>query len=88
MARSLVGHVDAIGISRCTNTVTETYKLYLYDYHCRQILFGCSHDNGYARLLEQFTEPEVLSRVTLLEGTAFEKELAVLPFPTVKFGGM
>ena len=69
-------------------TNAETFKLYLYDYHCRQILLGCSHDNGYARLLEQHTDAEALRRVTLLEGTPFEKELAVLPFPTAKFAGL
>jgi hypothetical protein len=67
----------------------ETFKAYLYNYHCRQIVFGCSHDNGFARLLEQYTEDqEAKGRVTLLEGVPFEKELAVLPFTKVKFSGI
>ena len=67
-------------------TFAEAFKLHLYDYHCRQILFGCSHDNGYARLLEQYVDDrEAMTRVTLLEGTPFEKELAILPFATKKF---
>ncbi|KAH9827470.1 zinc finger protein [Teratosphaeria destructans] len=75
------------GKDRADSKVSETFKLFLTDYHCRQIVLGCSHDNGYARLLEQFVnDPEANQRVTLLEGVPFEKELTVLPFRTVKFG--
>ena len=69
--------------------VEETLKLHLYDYHCRNILFGCSHDNGYARLLEQYVDDaEVMPRLTLMEGIPFEKELEVLPFSKHKFSGL
>jgi hypothetical protein len=44
--------------------------------HCRHVFFGCSHDNGYARLLED-TPVNLLSKVTLLEGVPFERELAI-----------
>ncbi|KAK0264199.1 hypothetical protein LTR91_010182 [Friedmanniomyces endolithicus] len=74
------------GKDRADVKVAEALRLFLYDYHCRQILFGCSQDNGYARVLEQYVEnAEALQRVTLLEGVPFEKELAVLPYPTAKF---
>ena len=43
---------------------------------CKQILFGCSHDNGYARLLEQVVGDGSCNKVTLLEGVPFERELA------------
>ena len=56
----------------------EIFKLHLYDCHCRHILFGCSHDNGYARLLEDVADRQNLDRVTLLEGVPFERELAML----------
>lgn len=56
------------------------------DFHCQQIFFGCSHDNGYARILEEHATDRVyLERVTLLEGVPFEKELRGLPYPTKKF---
>jgi hypothetical protein len=52
-------------------------------------LFGCSHDNGYARSLESFTDrPDIVQRVVLLEGVPFEKELVPLPYPKHKFTGM
>ncbi|KAK3701203.1 hypothetical protein LTR37_015582 [Vermiconidia calcicola] len=77
------------GKDRADGKISETFKIYVYNYHCRQIVFGCSHDNGYARLLEQYmSDEEALSRVTLLEGTPFEKELAILPFQKAKFPGI
>lgn len=68
--------------------ISELFKLYLYDCHCHQILFGCSHDNGYARLLEEtMSDVQVLDHITLLEGVPFERELALLKntFKTTKF---
>lgn len=76
-------------LSIMLTTVSETFKLHLYDYTCRNVLFGCSHDNGYARLLEQYVgDHEATPRMTLLEGTPFEKELQVLPFRKHKFDGI
>ncbi|KAK4978371.1 hypothetical protein LTR66_010622 [Elasticomyces elasticus] len=67
----------------------EIFKLHLYDFHCRQIFFGCSRDNGPAHILDEFsTNDEIKSRVTLLEGTPFEKKLATLQFDTTKFEGL
>ena len=67
-------------------TAPESFKLFIDDYHCRQIFFGCSHDNGFARLLETYmNDPAYLSKVTLLEGVPFEKELVDLPYETKKF---
>jgi hypothetical protein len=77
------------GKDRADCKMSETFKLFLSDYHCRQILFGCSHDNGYARLLEQFVDDQAAkTRVTLMEGVPFEKELVVLPFQMKKFDGI
>ncbi|EMC98277.1 hypothetical protein BAUCODRAFT_419523 [Baudoinia panamericana UAMH 10762] len=88
--KTLFDFVDVgYGKDRADGKVAETFKLFLYDYHCRQILFGCSHDNGYARLLEQYTDcSQAAQRVTLLEGVPFEKELAGMPFPKLKYSGI
>jgi hypothetical protein len=70
-------------------TRVELFKLYTEDMHCRHILFGCSHDNGYAHVLEDnMSEPAYLGKVTLLEGVPFEKELCLLPYKTHKFEGL
>ncbi|KAF2137547.1 uncharacterized protein K452DRAFT_278557 [Aplosporella prunicola CBS 121167] len=77
------------GKDRADEKLCETFKLHLYDSHCRHIFFGCSHDNGYARLLEPLvTNPDLVPRVTLIEGVPFEKELAILPFETKKFDNL
>ena len=60
----------------------------LADMHCQQILFGGSADNGYARLLGPYAEDyAVRSRITLLEGPPFARELAAIQdrFRTVSF---
>ena len=50
-------------------------------------MLGCSHDNGYARFLEDESNPSNLSRITLLEGVPFERELHKLKsrYRTTKF---
>ncbi|KAF2272653.1 uncharacterized protein EI97DRAFT_202007 [Westerdykella ornata] len=85
--RTLFDFVDVgPGKDRADSKIIETFKLYLRDFHCRQIYFGCSHDNGYARTLEEHTTGDAyVKRITLLEGVPFEKELLSLPFATKKF---
>lgn len=69
--------------------ITENLKIFSQDYHCRKLLFGCSHDNGYARVLEECSDkPDIVSKVILLEGVPFEKELLPLPYGTKKFPNM
>ncbi|KAL8805210.1 MAG: hypothetical protein Q9182_002085 [Xanthomendoza sp. 2 TL-2023] len=74
------------GKDRADEKLTELFKLHLSNFHCQHIFFGCSHDNGYARLLEQYTEPLITDRITLLEGVPFEKELYAMKtkYSTVK----
>ena len=70
-------------------TFAESCLLYGQDYHCRRVLFGCSHDNGYARMLEECSDrPELVNKIILLEGVPFEKELVNLPYDTRKFPGI
>ncbi|KAK2740130.1 hypothetical protein FQN57_006245 [Myotisia sp. PD_48] len=67
------------GNSRTDDKIAEILKLNLFNCHCHQIFLGCSHDNGYARLLEDnMADRELARRITLLEGVPFEKELASL----------
>jgi hypothetical protein len=69
--------------------VTESFEMFSQDYHCRRLLFGCSHDNGYARSLEECSDrPDVVTKAILLEGVPFEKELIPLPYSTKKFSGL
>lgn len=62
-------------------------QLNLGNVHCRHILFGCSHDNGYARLLEDIAQDQDAAKINLLEGVPFEREFAQLnsSFAKTKF---
>lgn len=58
------------------------------DVHCHKILFGATSDNGYARLLAPYVHDEsARQRITLLEGSTFARELAVImsSFRTTSF---
>ncbi|KAF2797370.1 hypothetical protein K505DRAFT_143878 [Melanomma pulvis-pyrius CBS 109.77] len=77
------------GKDRADEKLIETFKLCAADMHCRQIFFGCSHDNGYARTLEDHSsDTSYLNRITLLQGVPFEKELLALPYKTKRFPGI
>ena len=75
---------------RQAHNYSEIFKLHLYDSHCRHILFGCSHDNGYARLLEDVADLTIRDGITLLEGVPFERELFQLnaTYKTTRFDGL
>ncbi|KKA25646.1 C-x8-C-x5-C-x3-H zinc finger protein [Rasamsonia emersonii CBS 393.64] len=76
-SRLLFDFVDVgSGKDRADDKIAETFKLNLYNCHCHQIFLGCSHDNGYARLLEEtLADRELTGRISLIEGVPFEKEL-------------
>ncbi|MCJ1372024.1 hypothetical protein MMC20_003245 [Loxospora ochrophaea] len=87
-SKQLFDFVDVgYGKDRADDKLSELFKLHLYNCHCRQIIFGCSHDNGYARLLEEIADEPISDRVKLLEGVPFERELATLKskYQTTKF---
>ncbi|KAF1982431.1 hypothetical protein K402DRAFT_414940 [Aulographum hederae CBS 113979] len=69
------------GKDRADTKIADVFDLFISDVRCRHIFLGCSHDNGYARLLENLThEKNCASRVFMLGGVPFEKELEALPF--------
>ncbi|KAF2024785.1 hypothetical protein EK21DRAFT_77906 [Setomelanomma holmii] len=88
--KSMFDFVDVgSGKDRADEKIIESLKLFSQDLHCRRVLFGCSHDNGYARVLEEFSDrPEIVGKVVLLEGVPFERELIPLPYETTKFPGL
>lgn len=69
---------------------TELFKLHLYNCHCRHIIFGCSHDNGYARLLEDVADEPMHNHISLLEGVPYEREIAAIKskYGNAKFEGL
>ncbi|OAX77199.1 hypothetical protein ACJ72_08505 [Emergomyces africanus] len=79
-SRLLFDFVDVgSGKDRADDKIAEVFKLHLYNCHCHQIFLGCSHDNGYARLLEDtLADRDLIGRISLIEGTPFEQELVPL----------
>ncbi|EER42013.1 C-x8-C-x5-C-x3-H type zinc finger protein [Histoplasma capsulatum H143] len=76
-SRLLFDFVDVgVGKDRADDKIAEVFKLHLYNCHCHQIFLGCSHDNGYARLLEDtLADRDLVGRISLIEGVPFEREL-------------
>ncbi|PGH01793.1 hypothetical protein AJ80_08959 [Polytolypa hystricis UAMH7299] len=79
-SRRLFDFVDVgAGKDMADDKLAEVFKMNLYNCHCHQIFLGCSHDNGYARLLEDtLADRELTGRITLIEGVPFERELATI----------
>lgn len=61
--------------------------LHLGNHHCRQIILGVSHENGYAFQLEDVSNNPCSTAIYLLEGYPVEKDLSELKskFKTLKF---
>ncbi|KAK8209503.1 hypothetical protein IWZ01DRAFT_572578 [Phyllosticta capitalensis] len=75
------------GKDRADQKVVEQLKLNLRNRHCRQILLGGSHDNGYTRILGEIVNYEqAVQKITLIEGVPFAREYGSLPFRVRKFG--
>ena len=78
------------GCNQLIHSSIATLQLNLSNVHCRHILFGCSHDNGYARLLEDIAQEPDAGKISLLEGVPFERELAQFKstFGAIKFDNL
>lgn len=65
----------------------ETLNLYVYNVHCKHIIFGASADNSYASFLGSFHDIDIANRIRLLEGPPFAAEFkTILPrFKQLKF---
>ncbi|KAM0550671.1 hypothetical protein ACHAPJ_008734 [Fusarium lateritium] len=80
MGDPLCDYVDAGNGKECADEkVKALFRHYLDDVHCRQVFFGASADNGYARLLGPYAQDGLYNRrICLIEGPPFERELAEL----------
>ena len=61
------------------------------DCHCQGVLLACSHNDDYAKVIQEVSaDPETADRLILLEAVPFGKELAALRsnFRNVKFDGL
>ncbi|KAH6643112.1 hypothetical protein C7974DRAFT_117267 [Boeremia exigua] len=69
------------GKDRADKKIKGVFEQFVKNPTCRHIVFGACHDNGYVRLLEDFTEDQaVVERITLLHSFSVGKEFQRLPF--------
>lgn len=75
------------GIRFIADSDAETLNLYVYNVHCKHIIFGASADNSYASFLGSFHDIDVATRIRLLEGPPFAIEFkTILPrFKQLRF---
>ncbi len=65
------------------------FRLFVSNVHCKHIIFGGCHDNGYLPNLEPYKRDEsVASRMTLLETTPAARNYSSLAFPIVCFSSV
>ncbi|KAK7423241.1 hypothetical protein QQZ08_009137 [Neonectria magnoliae] len=70
MGDAMCDYIDAGNGKECSDEKVKD------DSHCRQIFFGGSADNGYARLLGPYCEVEsIRKRISLIRGPPFAYEL-------------
>lgn len=61
--------------------------MHTYDFHCRQIILGCSDNEIYPRILKKTSVNDAFhSRIVLLSGTPLGKEFSALPFRSISMG--
>lgn len=67
----------------------ELFSLYVQNTHCKHIVLGCCHDNGYVVTLDPHRLDVVTaSRITLLQGPRVGREYLVLPFEMLQLSGL
>lgn len=71
--------------------VSENLRLSLSDCHCHAVLLGCSHNDDYAKVIQEVsTDAQTAENLVLLEGVPFSKELAALQpnYRSVRFDNL
>ena len=62
--------------------------LYVKDTHCRHILIGCCHDNGYVPNLDPLKTSDIAPKIALIEHHRPGARYHDLPFKVVKLDGI
>jgi hypothetical protein len=82
-ASPLFSFVDVkYGKERADNKIRKIFEIMERNIHCRAIILGGCHDNGYATFLESFRRSQ---KVSLLETTPAAADFRHLPFQRVSF---
>ena len=67
----------------------ENFAVYVKDTHCKHLLFGCCHDNGYVPTLDSWkNDATVASRISLVRPYRLGEGYKKLPFDVAHFNGV
>ena len=67
---------------------TDNLMLYVKDTHCKHILIGCYHDNGYAPDLDPLKSREILPRISIINHYRPGSEYRDHPFKIAALDGV
>ncbi|KAL8640908.1 MAG: hypothetical protein Q9226_008693 [Calogaya cf. arnoldii] len=89
-SQPLFDFVDAgQGKERADHKIKEQLNLFVNNIQCRHIMLGVAHDNGYVPTLDPYkNDPNVASRISLLEPGQIGREFYGLPFEVVHFDSL
>ncbi|KAI9721854.1 MAG: hypothetical protein M1828_004949 [Chrysothrix sp. TS-e1954] len=77
------------GKERADHKIREMFRLFASNVHCKQIIFGGCHDNGYLNDLEPIKRnKDIADKMTLLETTPAQWQFKSLGFPIVRFSSV
>ena len=63
--------------------------MFVNNQHCKQILFGCCHDNGYLPNLDPYIKnPAMVARITLMRRSRLGQYYSNLPFAVADFSSV
>ena len=69
--------------------ILELFSLFIKDTHCKHLVLGCCHDNGYVVILDPYKHnAAATSRITLLQGPRSGREYSQLPFEKLKLNDL
>ncbi|KAL8704523.1 MAG: hypothetical protein Q9201_002333 [Fulgogasparrea decipioides] len=86
-SQPLFDFVDAgQGKERADHKVKEQLSLFISNIHCKHILLGVAHDNGYVPSLVPYkNNPTTEPQISLLRPIRIGQEYHPLPFPIIQF---
>ncbi|KAH7049201.1 hypothetical protein B0J12DRAFT_711004 [Macrophomina phaseolina] len=77
------------GKERADHKIKEMIRVFVSNVHCKHIIFGGCHDNGYLPNLDTYKhDPSVSTRISLLETTPATAGFNALKFRSVNFNSV
>ena len=80
---------DADSTSLISYHRLEMFTTFVNNQHCKQLMFGCCHDNGYLPNLDPYIKnPAMVARITLMRRSRLGQAYSNLPFAVADFSSV